>query len=181
MLKTTTLSEASLGPYLYIADTDMKMLSVFDDLFFDRSDADLLTPGMRLHVVKKLTELGFKQQSGTVLQHRESGVRCIIPKSHALGASPFDIIRYTKRTADDFFVLTPTQTACQFVDNYPLEQAVAKTKALIARQPVNLFRLMDYLEPKPHHEEFQQAIGHLRYVQRKAVESEPLCYMRALG
>ena len=177
----TNANEKLLGQYLYLADTELNLLSVFDDLYYDRSDADLLTPGMRRHVAQQLQALGFKQETGTLFQHQTSAARCLIPKTHALGASPFDITRYTPRSQGDYYILTPTQTACQFIDHYPLEQAVEKTKTLIARQPINLYRLMDYLEPKSGHQDFLQAIGHLRYVQRKAVESEPLCYRRALG
>ncbi len=169
------------GPYLHVADTSLRILSVFDDLRYDRADADMLSPAMRQHAIRKLAQIGFKQTSGTVLEHRESDVRCLIPKFHALGASPFDITRYTDRREQDFYILTPTQTACQFIDHYDLEEAVERIKSLIALQPINLYRLMDYLERKPSHEQFRQAIGHLKYVQRKAVESEPLRRRRALG
>lgn len=169
------------GPYMHLADTALRLFSVFDDLRYDRSDADILTPGMRRHGIEKLARLGFRQTSGTVLQHREADVRCLIPKFHALGASPFDIARYTRRREHDYYLLTPTQTACQIIDHYALENAIERLRALIARQPINLLRLMDYLERKPTHEAFRGAIGHLKYVQREAVESEPLRRRRALG
>lgn len=170
-----------LGPYLHVADRKLNILSVFDDLRYDRSDADLLSPAMRKHVVKVLSELEFKQTSGTVLKHKTSDLRCIMPKFHALGASPFDITRYADKRPQDFYVLTPTQTACQFIDNYALEEAVELIKSLIVRQPINLFRLMDFLERKPSHEAFRAAIGHLKYVQRVALQEEPLRSMRSLG
>ncbi|MEM9223697.1 MAG: hypothetical protein AAGB11_15050 [Pseudomonadota bacterium] len=170
-----------LGPYIQIADENLNLISIFDDLRYDRSDADILSPAMRVHAVKQLGAIGFKQKSGTVLVHSDLDVRCLIPKFHALGASPFDVTRYTPRREQDFYVLTPTQTACQFIDNYALEDAVERTRALIAKQPINLYRLMDYLERKPTHQDFLQAIGHLKYVQRTAVSSEPLCRRRPLG
>lgn len=173
--------QAALGPYLYLADSNLKIVSVFDDLRYDRSDADMLSPAMRSHLVQKLKPLGFKQISGNVLENKELDIRCLMPKSHALGASPFDITRYTPKRDQDVYLLTSTQTACQFVDHYNLQDAVEKISQLIAKQPINLYRLMDYLEPKPAHQNFLQAIGHLKYVQRVAVESEPLCHMRALG
>ncbi|MEO1318486.1 MAG: hypothetical protein AAFW01_18180, partial [Pseudomonadota bacterium] len=92
-----------------------------------------------------------------------------------------DIARYVELGPQDFLILTPTQTACQFIDNYPLDEAVAAVKALIETQPINIYRLMDYLEKKPTHQDFLKAIGHLKYVQRMAVTSEPLCRRRALG
>ncbi|MEM6463250.1 MAG: hypothetical protein AAF724_15165 [Pseudomonadota bacterium] len=170
-----------LGPYLLVACTQLKILSVFDDLRYDRSDADMLSPAMRKHVVVVLGKIGFRQTSGTVLEHCDTGVRCHMPKFHALGASPFDAIRYTNKRPQDYYVLTPTQTACQFVDQCSHEEAVDRVRALIAKQPINLYRLMDYLERKPAHQDFLNAIGHLKYVQRTAVESEPLRSQRALG
>nr|WP_319385492.1 hypothetical protein [uncultured Roseibium sp.] len=169
-----------LGPYLLIADTDLKLLSVFDDLKYDRSDADMLSPAMRRHVVQRLENLGYRQTSGTVVKHGQSGICGLMPKFHALGASPFDITRYAPRQAQDFYILTPTQTACQFIDNYPLDEAVERVKALIEKQPINLLRLQDFLEHKPAHQDFLPAVGHLKYVQRVAVQSDPLRSMRAL-
>lgn len=169
-----------LGPYLHIADTDLKLLSVFDDLKYDRSDADMLSPAMRRHVVQRLEKLGYRQTSGTVVKHGQSGICGLMPKFHALGASPFDITRYAPKQEQDFYILTPTQTACQFIDNYPLDEAVERVKALIEKQPINLLRLQDFLEHKPAHQDFLTAVGHLKYVQRVAVQSDPLRSMRAL-
>ncbi|MEM9207379.1 MAG: hypothetical protein AAGA88_13715 [Pseudomonadota bacterium] len=174
-------ASAAFGPYFQIADYSLRLFSVFDDLKYDRADADMLSPAMRNHAMEKLKAHGFKQKSGNVLQHTERDIRCFMPKSHALGASPFDITRYTPRRPQDFYVLTPTQTACQYIDNYPHEDAVSRIRTLVTKQPINLYRLMDYLEHKPAHQDFMAAIGHLKYVQRQAVESEPLCRRRALG
>lgn len=176
-----TISVAEFGPYFLLADTELRLLSVFDDLKYDRADADMLSPAMRKHAIKKLAALGFKQTAGTVLTHRATGLRCLMPKYHVLGASPFDIARYTPRKSGDFYLLTPTQTACQIIDQYSHDAAVQKIKKLVATQPINLFRLMDYLERKPQHSDFLEAIGHLKYVQRVAIEADPLCRRRALG
>jgi len=171
----------NLGPYMCVADAKIKVISIFDDLRYDRSDLDMMSPAMRLHAIGRLGSLGFKQVSGTVLKHHASGARCFIPKFHALGASPFDITRYTPRGEHDFYILTPTQTACQYVDFYSHAEAVERVKALIIRQPINLYKLLDYLEPKTAHQAFANAIGHLRFVQREAITSEPLMRRRALG
>ncbi|MEM8878805.1 MAG: hypothetical protein AAGD23_13180 [Pseudomonadota bacterium] len=173
--------DSDFGPYMQVADTALNLISVFDDLRYDRSDADMLSPAMRRHAISKLGALGFRQVSGTVLEQREADVRCLMPKFHALGASPFDITRYTPKREQDFYLLTPTQTACQFIDHYALEDALTRVRTLITRQPINIYRLMDYLEDKPSHQNFLKAIGHLKYVQREAVESEPLRRRRALG
>ncbi|MEM6355803.1 MAG: hypothetical protein AAF844_08980 [Pseudomonadota bacterium] len=178
---TQTLESLDRDVYLHLVTTDLRVLSVFDDTTYDRADADMLSPAMRQHAIAKLRRLGFRQKTGTLLVHDESDIRFMIPKFHALGASPFDIARYVELGPQDFLILTPTQTACQFIDNYPLDEAVAAVKALIDTQPINIYRLMDYLEKKPTHQDFLKAIGHLKYVQRMAVTSEPLCRRRALG
>ncbi|MEM8616989.1 MAG: hypothetical protein AAGF20_08650, partial [Pseudomonadota bacterium] len=114
-------------------------------------------------------------------EDRAADRRCLMPKSHALGASPFDITRYTPRRDQDFYLLTPTQTACQFIDHYNHEEAVERVAQLITVQPINLFRLMDYLEHTPSHREFLKAIKFLEKTQKEAVKSEPLKRRRALG
>ncbi len=168
-------------PYFQIADEALGLISVFDDLKYDRADADMMSPAMRSHAISKLTPLGFHQRSGTVLENREADVRVYIPKVHALGASPFDVARYTPKRAQDFYLLTPTQTACQYIDAFETDEAVEQIKELIAKHPINLLKLEDYLERKDSHRAFLGAIGHLKYVQREAVSSEPLNRRRALG
>ena len=112
----------NLGPYMCVADSQLRLISIFDDLKYDRADIDMISPAMRNYAVTKLGQFGFKQTSGNVLQHEGTSIRCLIPKFHALGASPFDITRYTKRGNHDFFILTPTQTACQYIDFYALSE-----------------------------------------------------------
>ena len=163
--------EGDKGPYLYVPQAGPNMISVFDALTYDRSDADLVAPAMRLHLVKQLKKLGFQQRSGNVLENPNEDVRCIIPKAHALGASPFFVADYTPKRAQDYFVLTPTQTACQLIAHFPVEQAVAQIKALIAHQPINILRLSDYLQYCDPYQAFAPAVNHLLYVQRQAIEA----------
>ncbi|MEM8872401.1 MAG: hypothetical protein AAGB10_08805 [Pseudomonadota bacterium] len=172
---------ADFGPYMMLADAALNIFAVFDDLKYDRADADMLSPAMRNHAIAKLKRLGFRQTSGSVLKNTTQDIHCYIPKPQVLGASPFDITRYTPKRTRDYYILTPTQTACQFIDRYVLDHAVEKIAALVRKQPINLYRLMDYLERKPTHREFMPALGHIKAVQREAVASEPLCRRRALG
>lgn len=171
----------SFGHYMTLADERLQLFSVFDDLYYDRADADMLSPAMRKHAIEKLKKVGFRQISGNVLEDKAGDRRCLMPKSHALGASPFDITRYTPRREQDYYILTPTQTACQFIDHYPHENAVERIVHLMRVQPINLIRLMDYLEHTPTHREFLQAIKFLKKTQDEAVKSEPLKRRRALG
>ncbi|MEO1249222.1 MAG: hypothetical protein AAFW76_05215 [Pseudomonadota bacterium] len=167
-------------PFLSVADEALRLISVFDDLKYDRADLDMLSGPMRRHALKKLTPFGFTQVSGTVFENKADDIRMYLPKFHALGASPFDTTRYTPRRAQDYYVLTPTQAACQIVDHYPIDDAVQKIKRLIVKHPVNLLRMVDFLERKDSHQAFLGAIGHLKLVQREAVEAEPLRTRRAL-
>ena len=125
----------SAEPYFQIADEKLGLLSVFDDLKYDRADVDMISPAMRKHVVGKLGPLGFRQTSGTVSGARRGrDMRVHIPKFHALGASPFDIARYTEKRPQDYCLLTPTQVACQYVDHYELDDAVQRIEVrLIAK------------------------------------------------
>lgn len=175
------MQELDRDPYLHVADWQFNLISVFDELRYDRSDGDYLSPAMRNHAVQKLHGLGFRQISGTVIENRAEDVRILIPKFHALGASPFDATRYTAKRPQDFYLLTPTQTACLFIDRFDTEEAVERIKMLIARQPINVLKIDDYLEDKPTHSAIKDAIGHLKYVQRVVVESEPLMGRRGLG
>ncbi|MEL7091559.1 MAG: hypothetical protein AAFN94_07480 [Pseudomonadota bacterium] len=176
----TQLRVLDKDPYLAIADAGLRLISVFDDLKYDRSDADMLSGPMRKRIVDALKPLGFVQRTGSTIENRAAGVRMHLPKAHALGASPFDVTRYTARGPQDYFVLTPTQAAARIIDHYDIDTAVDRIKALIARQPINLMRLVDHLERKDTHKAFERAVGHLKYVQREAVESDPLRTRRAL-
>ena len=171
----------ALGHYMMLADARLNLFTVFDDLKYDRSDIDMMSPPMRTHAVSQLKALGFTQTSGTVLYNKRDDVKCFIPKFHALGASPFDIARYTPKRSRDYYILTPTQTACQYIDAYAHENAIEKIVALVKSQPINLFKLVDYLEKKPAHRDFRAAIGYIKSVQREAVTSDPLRRRRALG
>ncbi|MEM1266567.1 MAG: hypothetical protein AAGI50_11190 [Pseudomonadota bacterium] len=177
----TPFVEADLGVYLCLADTGLRLFSVFDDLTYDRADSDMLSPAMRTHAIDQLAGLGFRQKTGSILENRVEDLRCLIPKATTLGASPFDITRYTRRRPQDFYLLTPTQTACQMIDHYPTHEAVERVRALIQHQPINLLRLADYLERKPTHKAFLGAVGHLKYAQRMAISAEPLRRRRPLG
>lgn len=176
----SALQGLNRDPNLFVTETCLRLISVFDDLKYDRADLDMLSGPMRQHALEKLSANGFRQVSGLVLKHETEDVRVHIPKIHALGASPFDATRYVARRPQDYILLTPTQVACQMVDHYPTEAAVEQIKALIAKHPVNLFRLMDYLERNETHQAFQAAIGHLKLVQREAIERDPLRSRRAL-
>ncbi len=175
------LREIDRDPYLFVADEALQLISVFDDLKYDRADVDLLNGAMRKRALKRLKPLGFQQRSGGVLENEALDIRMLMPKFRALGASPFDAVRDTPRRPQDYYILTPTQAACQFIENYPHGEAVEKIKSLIVRHPINIYRMMDYFERNERHRAMQRAIGHLKLVQREAVEAEPLRTRRALN
>lgn len=174
------ISAIEASPYLMVADARLRLISVFDDLKYDRSDMDMMSGPMRRHLASRLAPLGFTQKSGSILEDKARDMRLHIPKFRALGASPFDATLDTQRRAQDYFALTPTQAACQIIMAYPVDEAVERVKHLIGRHPANLLRISDYIEQGEAHRDFHHAIGHLRYVQRMAVESDPLKTRRAL-
>lgn len=167
-------------PYLMVADPALRLLSVFDDLRYDRADLDMLSAPMRRRALAKLQPLGFEQTSGMVIESRAEDIRIHLPKFRALGASPFDALRDSMLRPQDYALLTPTQAAAQIITRHPLDAAMERLKALVVKHPANLLRLFDFLEHNAHHQGFKDAIGHLMYLQRDAVSKEPLKTRRAL-
>jgi len=174
------IADLNLDPYLCVADSRQRLISVFDDIRYDRADLDMLSGPMRARVLQRLKPMGFKQISGGVIENRADDIRMLLPKFRALGASPFHATDDTPRRAQDYFVLTPTQTACHIINAYGTEAAVDLIKTLIVKQPINLLRIADFLDGTAAHSSFAKAIGHLKLVQREAIESEPLRSRRAL-
>lgn len=173
-------SGPDLGPYMLLVDGSLKIFAVFDDLVYDRSDADILSPAMRRHAITTLQKLGFKQTSGSILHHAAADICCHIPKPQVLGASPFHVTRYSPKRPQDYYILTPTQAACQLIDAYDCERALAAIVDLVQQHPINLYRLLDFLERTSQHEAFRPALAYIKSVQQKAVASEPLRRKRAL-
>lgn len=167
-------------PYLMVADAGLRLISVFDDLRYDRADLDMLSGPMRRRALTKLTPLGFAQRSGSVIENRTEDIRIHMPKFRALGASPFDALRDTSLRERDYALLTPTQAAAQIITNHPTDTAMERLSALVVKHPVNLLRLFDFLEPNPTHLAFKKTLGHLLFLQRRAVSMEPLITRRAL-
>ncbi len=90
-----TAHHLNADPYLMIADTDLRLISVFDDLRYDHADLDMLSAPMRRRALSKLEPTGFAQISGTVIENAAEDIRIHMPKFRALGASPFDALRDT--------------------------------------------------------------------------------------
>ncbi len=174
------LMAINADPYLHVADAQHRIISVFDDLRFDRADMDMLTGPMRAYAVAKLAPFGVEQVRGHVLEQRDLNIRMHLSRFRALGASPFDAARETTRRDQDYYILTPTQTACYFIDAYAFHDAIDQIAGLVVKHPVNLLRISDFWTLESRNKEILPAIGHLKLIQRKAVESDPLCRRRAL-
>lgn len=170
----------SSDPYLYVLPPPIPAISIFDDLRFDRSDIDNLSPGMYRYVNDTLCSVGFKRMSGRCFGHETYAIKCIIPQARVQGASPFHATHYLKKSESDFYILTPTQCAALIIEEYKLEQAVTHLVELIHHHPINLFKIKDHLESKDRHQQFLQAIPHLKYTQRIAVSSPPLSLLKTL-
>ena len=173
--------EKNLGIYISTDNIDLKLISVFDDISYDRADLDVLTNSMRSYAINELKNSGFRQISGTVLENNKVDIRCIIPKFHALGTSPFDALRYAQKRQQDFFLVTPTQAACQIIDKCPPANFLERIHSLIHSQPVNLLRIWDFLENKPRHINFKSEIGNLIDLQSRVTKIPPLSRLKPLG
>lgn len=174
------VTELNADPYLMIADVDLRLISVFDDLRYDRSDLDMLSSPMRKRALKKLAPFGYVQRSGSVIENPADDIRIHMPKFRALGASPFDALRETPMRPQDYALLTPTQAAAQIIASYSVDSAKERLAALVVKHPANLVRLFDFLEPTPTKAAVRGMLGELVYLQRAAVAKEPLKSRRAL-
>lgn len=167
-------------PYLHLADAELRLISVFDDLRYDRADLDMLSGPMRARVLQRLAPIGLRQRSGGLMEDPSGAIRLHLPKFRALGASPFDALRETRRAPGDYALLTPTQAACAILEGHAPEQALPRLEALVTRHPVNLLRIFDYLDRSERHTGHRRMIGHLVPIQRAAVREAPLRDRRAL-
>lgn len=174
------LAARDYGPYFLLADRELRLFSVFDDLKYDRSDADIMAPPMRRHAIDMLHAMGFWQKTGSVLLHKTQNIRCLFPKPQILGASPLDITAYSNRESDDYYILTPTQTACMIISAFSAETACDKLVNLVQKQPININRIFDYLQRRSDHKIIAKSLGLVKAAQDKAITEEPLCRRRAL-
>lgn len=175
-----TLAVLNADPYLMVVDIELRLLSVFDDLRYDRADLDMLSPPMRRRALEKLAPLGYVQRSGSMFENRAEDIRIHMPKFRALGASPFDALRETVRRPQDYALVTPTQAAAKLIASHPIETAKERIAALVQKHPVNLLRLFDFQEPGPSQAPVRAMLGELVTLQRAAVAQEPLKSRRAL-
>lgn len=160
---------------------DIRVISVFDDIKYDRSDIDILSPAMRKFAVNIFKEFDCQQSRGTRIDTPTKGLRIWLPKPSVLGASPFDITHHHTREKQDIYLLTPTQTAAYWFDHEPLQQAVDNIAEMVKQQPINLLKLSDMLHNKPERQDILQAFGYLRYCQRIAIEQPSMRFKRSLG
>lgn len=171
---------ASSDSYLHWVD-EINVLSVFDDVLYDRSDIDILSPAMRHFAAKFLKHQGYKQINGQCFSSQDRKEKLWMPKPSVLAASPFDIARYVKRSEGDALILTPTQTAALLLDSLKLDKAVEAIVLLIEQQPINLLKLHDHIPEYHQRNAYVEAFPYLRYCQRKVVENPKMRFKRSLG
>jgi hypothetical protein len=167
--------------YLYWLP-EIGVISVYDDSLYDRSDLDLLSPGMRRHVTQYLEQHGCRHKRRTCIAAPESLVYFWLSKpSVLLATSPYDVTRSIPRQPDDIYILTPTQASAYLLDSLALQPAVAAIEALGKQQPMNIGKLEDYM---PEHFDKPDLRGVFTYLrtQQKAVRTQSgMKFKRALG
>lgn len=177
----SSLHEAiSEDDYLFWVDS-IHVLSVFDDIKYDRSDIDILSPAMRRYTAKFLKNQGYHQKSGQCFASKNGPHKLWMPKPSVLGASPFDITRYISREENDAYILTPTQTAAYLLDTLTLDTAVKEIALLIEQQPINLLKLRDHIPKYSDRNRYAEAFPYLRYCQRQVIENPRMRFKRSLG
>ena len=76
----------------------LKIISVYDDNLYDRSDLDMMNSAMRKYVEKTLKDEGFRFTSGNILESAMHDYKIIFPKpSMGLGSTPWDQAIATKK------------------------------------------------------------------------------------
>lgn len=171
----------SADEYLYWLP-EIGVISVYDDSLYDRSDLDILSPGMRSHIAQYLKQHDCRQKRGTCIAAPDSSRHFWLSKpSVLLATSPYDATRYIPRKDGDVYILTPTQAAAYLLDNTSLQTAVAAIEELGKQQPMNIGKLEDYM---PEHFDKPDCRGAFTYLrtQQKAVRAQPgKKFKRALG
>ena len=124
----------------------LKFISIYDDNFYDRSDADIMNTSMRNYLSNRLSNLEYRWQTGSILSSSAFKTRFLFPRPQILGASPLDIIRSTKREDNDYFVFTPTQAAGFLLQNLRGQKLINSLERLINLHPVNLKKLKDHIK-----------------------------------
>ncbi|MGK0499408.1 MAG: hypothetical protein ACJAYG_001045 [Oceanicoccus sp.] len=170
----------SKDDYLLWHDS-IRVISVFDDVKYDRSDIDLLVPAMRKYVSQFLNNLGYKAKSGKCIVHRDSDIKCWLPKPSVLAASPFDITRYQARDLNDIYILTPTQTAAYYFQQLDFDLAIMAIGKMIKTQPVNILKLLDTLNSPQERRYYGPVLRYLLDCQQQVVSKPGVKFKRSLG
>ena len=152
----------------------LRLISVYDDNRYDRSDLDIVTRGMRNYIVNRLKEFDYDYVSGRVLGSKSYDAKFIIPKVGQLGGSPFDILRREKRSELDYFVVTPTQAAAFFLVKYSVENAIELMAELIETHPINFLKLKDFVGSEGFSDEFIDSLPELLKKQKSMTKKDHL-------
>ena len=156
---------------------DQRILSVFDDSRFDRSDIDILSPAMRQHVIASLKTLDCQLVRGNQLI-APHGISLWMPKPSVLASSPFDATRYQRRASDDIYILTPTQAAAYQLEHCQLDIAVKAIADMMPEQPCNLRKLEDFITQDSARQRYLAAMPYLRNCLREAQEQPHMRFKR---
>ncbi len=177
--KSELIEKLDTDNYLYWHEKH-QIISLFDDVRYDRSDIDILSTSMRKHIGLILKSLGCIHKAGN-RYISPVGLSLWMPKPSVLGASSFDATRYTPRQPGDIYILTPTQAVAYWLDHASLEEAVPAIVDMMRSQPCNLRKLEDQINKNSQRNTYLQAMPYLRRELRLSQEDPKLKFKRSLG
>lgn len=166
-----TLEDLNQDKNLCYFDSPLKVISIYDHYKYDRSDLDTLSGPQRKYLESKIQDYEPKVKSGRVIELKKINQSLNYPKPNILGGSPFDTLRYEKKSSEKVFVLSPTQAACYFLTLENIEDSKDFLKRLLKKQPVNLKKIADHARTETDFSErYNELKSFMQELQAKTVE-----------
>lgn len=96
--------------YIYFDEKIQNIISIFDHVYYDPSDIDIINPAQRKYIINKLSSLSPKWTSGSQLsmQNTDKKITFARCKHRELNSIEFEKIMSNIKN-DDLYFFTPTQ------------------------------------------------------------------------
>lgn len=161
-LRASHLPAASLRAFPCVA--------VFDDVFFENHDFDMIPPSARRRIDLALRNLGFAALSGRSYVHGDGTRACLPRPAYTLAADPAETVR-TSMAADTIVFTTPTQLLLLALEREACfyDPAVGELEELLRTCPANLSKIVRNLRGDPRSPAFSQIFPRLERAQAQAL------------